>query len=421
MKKKFWEKLAVAALLIYCLGLIVKIAQNDNNQWDFWIYYNSARAHALGLNPYDEKVLSELAQGTLRYSFAYPPLTLYFFRPFAMLDYTAAFRLYLSLKCLLLIGLIYWWKREFLQEEAGALFYFFCLAGFNAAIYIDIGAGNISILEQLLMWLAFTFYLKRRWLLFSLFIVLASAFKMVPIVFLALLWFAEEKKKRLYFAGAALGFCFMLFLSYLVSPFLFEEFARDTINRADWERGIVNPSTLACLREAFDLLAGKTGVMVPQIAQRALFVAFAAAVALLTWRAIRIKRDSLISIYLTCLVYALIMPRFKDYSYIILLLPAFFILKKMDVKAWAFILLLPLLYPVNPANGIVPMPGFDIMTKLLREYYTLFMAYGIWTLYLYEAFVLTPRASQPGAPAAVSNHQPMKGAPPWQESANFAP
>jgi len=421
MKKKFWEKLAMVALLIYGLGLIVKIAQNDNNQWDFWIYYNSARAHALGLNPYDEKVLSELAQGTLRFCFAYPPLTLYFFRPFAMLDFNTAFHLYLSLKCLLLIGLIYWWEKAFLQKEDGALFYFFCLVGFNAAIYIDLGAGNVSILEQLLMWLAFAFYLKRRWLLFCAFILLASAFKMVPIVFLALLWFAEEKKKYLYFAGASLGFCVMMLLSYLVSPFLFEEFVRDTIGRADWERGIVNPSTLACLREAFDLLAGKTGVMVPQLAQRALFVAIAAAVVVVTWRAMSIKRDSLISLYLACLVYALIMPRFKDYSYIILILPAYFILKKMNVKAWVFILLLPLLYPVNPANGILPMPGFDIMVKLLSEYYTLFMAYGIWTLYMYEAFMLTPRASQPGISTAASNQQQMKGAPPWQEPANFAP
>ncbi len=420
MKKKLWEKLAMVALLIYCLGLVVKIAQNDNNQGDFWIYYNSARAHALDLNPYDEKVLSELAQGTLRYSFAYPPLTLYVFRPFAMLDFNTAFYLYLSLKCLLLIGLIYWWKKEFLQKEDGALFYFFCLVCFNAAIYIDIGTGNVSIFEQLLMWMAFAFYLKRRWLLFSVFIVLASAFKMVPIVFLALLWFAEEKKKYLYFAGASLGFCVMMLLSYLVSPFLFQEFVRDTIGRADWERGIVNPSTLACLREAFDLLAAKTGAIIPQLVPRMLFLAIATVVFLMTWRAIKLKRDSLIVIYLACLVYALIMPRFKDYSFIILILPAYFILKKMTVKAWVFILFLPLLYPVNPANGLFPMPGFDIMAKLLREYYTLFMAYGIWMLYLYEAFILTPRASRPGMSIAASNYQPMKGAPPWQEPANFA-
>jgi hypothetical protein len=99
-------------------------------------------------------------------------------------------------------------------------------------------------------------------------------------------------------------------------------------------------------------------------------------------------------------------------------LPAYFILKKMTVKAWVFILFLPLFYPVNPANGLFPMSGFDIMAKLLREYYTLFMAYGIWTLYLYEAFMLTPRASQPGMSTAASNYQPMKGAPPWQEPVN---
>ncbi|MDZ7361967.1 MAG: hypothetical protein ONB46_14760 [candidate division KSB1 bacterium] len=212
----------------------------------------------------------------------------------------------------------------------------------------------------------------------------------------------------------------MLFLWHLASPFLFAEFVRDTIGRADWERGIVNPSTLACLHEAFDLVAAKTGAIIPQLVPRMLFVTIAAVVVVMTWRAIKIKRDSLIVIYLACLVYALIMPRFKDYSFIILILPAYFILKNITVKAWVFILFLPLLYPINPANGLFPMPGFDIITKLLREYYTLFMAYGIWVLYLYEAFMQTPRALRPGMSITASNYQPMKGVPPWQEPANFA-
>jgi hypothetical protein len=61
-------------------------------------------------------------------------------------------------------------------------------------MYIDLGVGNISSLEQRLMWLAFFFYLQRRLLLFSIFILMAATFKLVPVLFLFLLLLSNEKK-----------------------------------------------------------------------------------------------------------------------------------------------------------------------------------------------------------------------------------
>jgi len=427
MIKKNLEKSAIVALLLYSIGVIFYISRHDDYQWDFWIYYNSVRAHAAGLNPYEAASLSQIVGSPMRNCFAYPPLTLYFFRPFIYLDFATASWLYLFLKCLLLSGLLYLWKREFLQEKADLLFYFFCLLAFNAAIYIDFAAGNVSLLEQLLLWSAFAFYLKRRWLLFSLCVVAAASFKLVPILFLGLLWFAEEKKKYWYFAAGGLGFGLMLLASYLVAPALFVEFVQDSAGRADWERGLFNPSTLAFIRDGYDLLTAKLGISISPRILRALFLGLAAIVLLVSYRAYTAlrpvfeKRNEKVLIFMACLVYALILPRFKDYSYILLIPPAWFILKKLgEIKA-TLLLGLTVLYLPNPMGGILPLPGFDVLTKLVTNYFPLLMAYGVWGLYLYDILIRNASTPEPEMKSvnSESDRRNQKGAPPWQETARL--
>jgi len=76
--------------------------------------------------------------------------------------YKSAFHIFLIAKCILLTGLIYFWKREFIKTNAYALFGLFCLFAFNSAVYRDLIAGNINLVEQVLLWLAFFFYMKHR-------------------------------------------------------------------------------------------------------------------------------------------------------------------------------------------------------------------------------------------------------------------
>ena len=164
----------VGLLFLYCVGLVIHVAvHSDKLQWDFKVYYYAAKAYVAGLNPYDVKTLSEIAQDPrilhLKLKFTYPLVTLLFFRLFLFVDYNTAFYLFLGLKCILLIGLICLWRKEFLKIEADLLFYFFCLLAFNGAIYLDMRSGNICLLEQFVLWLAFYFLLRRRLLLFCLF------------------------------------------------------------------------------------------------------------------------------------------------------------------------------------------------------------------------------------------------------------
>lgn len=391
MNKGLLKNLLIIFLILYCIYLIFHVSTHrENYQTDFKIYYYAAKAYAAGLNPYDSNVLFEMACVPKHNKFVYPPLTLFFFRSFSLVKFDIAFYLFLSFKCILLTSLIYLWAKKFLQKDADVLFYIFCLLAFNSAIYLDVIASNISILEQCFLWTAFYFLLNRKLFPFCILIIAAAIFKITPILFLILIWFSkfEKKKKFIYFFGAFAAFLVILLVSYITNPLLVKCFINNTseIN----ERGIINPSTMALLKDAFELLAIKTGVVVPQTAQLCLFFAIITTILFMTWRSylilgsFDIEHKEKITIFLACLVYALILPRFKDYSYILLLVPTYFIIKR---GAYTKVhILLFILTTLSAAR--ITLPGFPIIFNFLWMYYPLIIAYFIWSLYLYNILLL---------------------------------
>jgi hypothetical protein len=381
---KVWlKRVFLALLLVYCAGLILDIAAyGDRFQWDFRVYYHASSAYFAGLNPYATSDLSQVAGGPIKLPFVYPPLTLFFFRLFTWMEYRTAAYLWLGLKSALLAGTIYLWRNEFLKEEADPLFYLFCLLAFNTTIYLDLRAGNIAILEQLLLWLALLFFLKRRLFLFCLFIVLLALFKATFALLLFLLFFSKEPKRVLYFWGAAASLVAAVFLPFLFTPHLFSDFVANASGLYD-----LNDSSFRLIREILTIIGRKTSLSIPSSVTIAAFLAVAAGVVWGTWRAMRTILSSnspdsdRTAIFLACVAYALILPRLKDYSFIILIVPAYFVIKKA-----AF---LP--YPLLFLFGILPrgtslLPGFRGMFTTLWSYYPLIVAFGLWALYLYQAF-----------------------------------
>ena len=226
MRSKLFGWAVAGLLLLYYLTLILHISANyERYQWDFRTHRQAGLIFAAGKNPYDAEILSSEAGTPLLYT--YPPVTLFFYRLFASTDYRTAFHIFLFIKSILLIGLIYFWKREFLEQEGGAFFYLFCLLAFNTAVYRDIIAGNINLMEEAFLWLGFRFYLQRRLLLFCMFILMAASFKMIPIAFLGLLLLSENSRKLRYFLGAGAVFLLYLLIQYFVAPELFAGFIRN--------------------------------------------------------------------------------------------------------------------------------------------------------------------------------------------------
>jgi len=374
-------------LLVYFLTLVLHIsAHHDKYQWDFRTHRKAAEIFASGANPYDPDVLLSHKEASFLYT--YPPATLWFYWLFSLTDYKIAFHIFLFVKCLLLVGLIIFWKTEFLGQAGDSLFYLFCLLAFNSAVFIDLIAGNINLVEQVLLWMAFFFYLKQRPLLFCGFALFAASFKMTPIFFLGLILLSDHRRKYHYFAWAASIFLAYLLIQYFISPEMFTGFIRNALTVVG-ESGVVGPSTAKFVREIFRLLSKMFGPVSPALISTVIFgvaavVVFLSGRAYLLLKRIQVDDPEKMILFLVCLVYALIHPRFKDYAYMLLIVPSYYIMKNIRfTRAFPFIFVFSIL-----ASPHLMLPGIDIFTSIAWQYFPLLIAYTIWGLYLYEIFSL---------------------------------
>jgi hypothetical protein len=362
-------------LVAYALAAVVDLALHvERYQWDFATYYRAGQAARAGLNPYELDSLTEVAGTEVGFPFAYSPIVLPVFSLLSRLEFIWAYRLYLGLKVVSLGVLLVLWKVRFLDRDAGLPFYLVCIFGFGGAIYADLAAGNVSIFEQLALWLGFEALRRNRPILFSALVIAASLFKLTPILFLLLL-VAPGLPRRTGVLVAALGaFVVVNGLTYLAAPGLYRDFLSVAPQLDD--RGAINPSTLALLRDLGDVLARK-GLPVPEAVEWGVYAAFAGGVTLVTGLALRRRggEDSRFPILLACLAFALVMPRFKNYAYILLLPPAYFVLRRMvEAGAGSLGLILLLLSQTPPA----PFGLGEAIGNLFWGYYPWLLALGLW-------------------------------------------
>ena len=138
------------------------VALGASRQWDFETYYYAAAAYRLGLDPYDVQSLVAVAGQAIDLPFLYPPLTLLFFIPFTYLPIAAAGALWLGLKCVLAVVLLWVWRGVFLRSTGISTIIVVTLLGFNLALLWDLRTGNVALLEVLLLWFAFAAYPRTR-------------------------------------------------------------------------------------------------------------------------------------------------------------------------------------------------------------------------------------------------------------------
>jgi hypothetical protein len=247
-------------------------------------------------------------------------------------------------------------------------------------------AGNINLVQQALLWLGFSFYMKGKLKLFCLLTLIAASFKVTPIFFLALLLLSDDKEKFKYFFGAGAAFLAYLLIQYLVVPDLFTGFIKNAIIVVG-EKGGVVPSTNKLIAGLAESMSKITGVTISQSFESAMFIILAAAVVFFSYKAcmrlkrLEVKNRPMIEIFMVCLVYALIHPRFKDYGYILLLVPSYFIIKNIRYTKIA-----PFLFILFIMSHRMMLPIAASVYDLLWAYYPLLVAYCVWGLYLHEIF-----------------------------------
>lgn len=381
---KWVISLLLAAYFMAFIGKILK--NNDVYQWDFKAHYYAAEMHEKGLNFYERTHLWEIAKIPVQQYYCYPPLAIWFYRFFSIFDFHTAYKIFLFMKCIMLVGLILLWQKEFLQKNAGPVFLAFVLFAFNGTLFTDFFAGNVSLVEQCGLWLAFFFFLRKKYPAFCVMIILTSMLKVVPLFFLILLPLSRAKKKYAYFLGSAACWVFIQAASYFTNPTLFKGFLGyfRGIANLEW-RGITNPATYVFIHKVLNVWGKAKGFTPAPFLLPVMFGVVAIVVCAVSWKAYRRlrrmpeNRSDLLLIFLACMVFALLVPRFKDYSYLLLLVPAYYCLMHLGSdKGGVLLFILMILTIPGHANP----PGLEILSQFLWQFYPLALAYMIWILIL---------------------------------------
>ena len=376
-----WWHLLFAAL---CAAWFVQKAlwSNTGNQWDFRVYYHSTQAWRAGLDPYDTSSLPADLRET-GFKFNYPPYSLALFTPFASLPLPRARLAYIAVKLAALAWLIRIWSRLLGTSVVDPAWVLFLAFAYSSAIFIDVVSGSVTTFEQCLVWLGVAALVADRYWLFVAAIVLASSFRLTPLVLLAVCLAARDGRGVRYLAGGLAAFAAIFALSYALAPRLTIEFFQ-SIPKNYGESGRLNPASLPLVTDAASLLERTSHVVVPQALQLIAYLAIAVAVAVPTWMAAaRIARSGAANglelvFYLAAIVQPLVLPRFKNYSYMLLIAPTWFIATRSTHLRSALPLLLLACLPVYSW-----ITSADKIT-LVANYSQWLIAAGAWALYLYE-------------------------------------
>jgi len=385
--RSIWSLVAYLCAIAAGFYLISQIAtHSDQYQWDFRIYYFAGQASSIDRDPYNPDVLSAISGGWKNLRFVYPPQTLVLFKSLGRLPYETAYLVWLVLKVIALAILILLWRLTLFREEPPLTFAVFLSLGFAGTIYSDLFAGNVSIFEQALLWGGIALLLRGRQLWFCALVVGASFFKLTPIVFLLLLPLVGLKYAWRYFGISLATFAVLLGLGEFLWPDQSARFWEVAFSIS--ERGsLANPSLYAFVCDLVEMLGGGDGSNLRYLSAAiyALIAGLVCVVSITAWRTAKSNRPAgsqngaaLWSICLFAATFAVTMPRFKSYSFIVLLPPALYAIRRMGQhqKFWPLIALISLL-PLTPSP--VPLPT-RTPTLLFWLYYQLFLAVIVWWL-----------------------------------------
>jgi hypothetical protein len=412
-----WDlRLAISIALFVSIvaGAVMTCYVSGRKQQDFVVYYAAASAFRQGLDPYDVPNLARAIGKDESNPYNYPPGTLYVYLPFAYFSLGTAARIYLTLKLGAVGVLLFLWNRIFRFKEYLYLLFLIAPLAFNGTLLDDLGVGNISVFEQLWIWIGFYFYTRNNLLAFVVAIMLASAFKMVTMLLLLILITRLRKKDCIYLVASGLAFAVFLAANALFWPHYFAGFVHNVTTISGGDRGSINPALMIFLKDVVTWLSLHSGYPVPVFFAQIAYVLICAPALYMAWlaftkmRSMDPEKADRWRICLTCLLYAMLMPRFKNYSGILIIAPALYaILSRPLVRSWLpfCVLLVIYTYPVYEVLGRVLAPFYQAQT----EYYCLFLAWLIGILFCYSFLNESPDfiAELDRAPGSSSSEKPL--------------
>lgn len=358
-----------------------------DSQWDFWVYYDAANAILKGANPYDPASFVSLMERRSSFDFTYPPLTLIFFLPLAVLPAGLAAVVWLVLKgTVFVLALESLWRSLQIRGAVDWRHLWLLLFGFNSALLWDLAAGNLAVPLFAVLALSLSWLLHGKYHWFALSIALIAQFKLFPVVFLALLLVVRPLPVRAMITGCV-AFLVLVCLNMLFPADYFQSFLAAAGTRV-LEGSIVEPSLFAFSHGLIGVLNSITsaGVQISSFVARLFFAVCAIAIVAVSVPAlIRDEKPVALRVLFVMTILVLLLPRIKSYTYVIMLMPAFYLLQEDDgLSAFLLFLLLPFVAQAGmPTLDITGSPQFGPVKKLLRlayEYLPLMQALAVWLM-----------------------------------------
>ena len=378
---------AVAAL--WAASTFLGVFDLTKFQWDFRTYYFAVKVFAAGGDPYAVEAVARAATVPITLPFVYPPTALYFFKIFSFLSFEHSAHLYVLCKFAAFGALIWLWRKFFVRERAGLLFVVVAALAFDQSLYADFASGNPALFETLFLWIGFACFMKKDLAGFCVCVLAASFIKIQPILLLPLVFTVKHKRRTAIFAVSAAVFVGVFASFAIFEPQLWRGFVRNIAESNTsillFENGRINPSSFAFLEHLFWLFRLATGADMPVWLRALTHEAFIVLVLWAAGRALfrsyrRSPEPTPDRLYLYLLTYALILPRFKDYSYSLLIVPAWEAVRRLGTRhdnrpIWIAVLVLTATSPVRAA-----LPAI----RVFWEYYPFILAFGMWCFYLNE-------------------------------------
>lgn len=300
-------------------------------QWDFDSYYYGLKVHQAGANPYDPAELARLAGHTV-FPFAYPPHTLAFFSLFDRGDAAASKTLYLEVKLVTVAALMALWTLGFIPKGVRGWFLAFAAVGIDVAVARDVTAGNVSAFEQIAVWSGILALVRGVPGVFCLLVLLAAQFKLQPLVLLGLLWFRPVRRRWLWLGLTLVAQALIYTGLYLHDPQLTTEYFRSSTTIAAGESGLGNPSALKLWTELLMMVLSPYDVfdgINRRYAAMAVYPLTALLMCWVTFRSLPKDRTDRRWVYVGMLTFAVTAPRMASYSWGMVLVPVFELLRRL--------------------------------------------------------------------------------------------
>ncbi|MCO6431035.1 MAG: DUF2029 domain-containing protein [Deltaproteobacteria bacterium] len=352
---------------------------------DFFTYYYSGLAWSRGVDPFVFAQIKELAAPEeLLFPFLYSPVMLPLCSLFSRLTLPQAAYWYTVgaiLTQMVAITLVV--KFFFNARVKPLLFVTLLLFAFctpNPPALIGLHSGNFAVYEAAFIWIALTLLLSGRRKAFLAVICTVSLAKLTPIL-LAPLVLAEGRDRRTWVElCTALALFALVWLSPLAwDPALFKSYIEAMGVFTAWERGLINPSSYSIaleLRTLFSLPEWGPAVIY------ATYVVLILGFSFITASRARIVCEKKKVIFLAVLCYCLVLPRFKDYSYM-LLFPVVYDLSRRHIELIA-ICLFGSLFLYNSPFALEAAADHLQLLPLLFQYSAFIALFCCWLYFVSE-------------------------------------